>query len=229
MKLTRDSPGTDGDLQLRPGGQKPQWGMSEGRRFMPVRSLWFPLGIGGAIVASAWAIQGCLSTASAQKRIPPVTASLRVEQAQLHLGDIADVTLRLAALAPATRVEAVVILPPQMAFVSGSQSWTGSMTANQVEEVRLRLRLVAPGRYTLGARVAMAPGGGASEETAGAVLYFLVTPSRVIWGPDPASLPASPEAPQGTAGSATPGAAVPQAPTPGRPPNAPKRGERRMS
>ncbi len=174
------------------------------------------------LVASAWAIQGCLSAASGQKQIPPVMASLRIGQSQLHLGDVADVALRLAALAPVTRVEAVVIVPPQMAFVSGSRSWTGSMTANQVEEVRLRLRLVDPGRYTLGARVAMVPGGGTSEETAGAVLYFLVSPSQVVWGPDATSLPGWSEPFQGAGGSATPGIAVPQAPTPSLRPKVPK-------
>ena len=189
---------------------------------MPVRSVWSPLGIGGMLVASAWAIQGCLPSASGQKRIPPVMASLRVEQAQLHLGDIADVTLHLAALAPVSQVEAVVIVPPQMAFVSGTRSWNGSMAANQVVEVRLRLRLVESGRFPLGARVTMVPRGGTSEETAGAVLFFLVTPSQVIWGADPASLPGSPEVSQGMGGSATPGIAVPQAPTPALPQNSPK-------
>jgi hypothetical protein len=101
----------------------------------------------------------------------------------------------------------MVIVPAQMEFVSGDRGWTGPMTADQVAEIRLRLRVVDPGTYTLGARVVMVPAGGRSEEIAGAVLYFVATPSEVTWGP--ASLPA-PGGSQGTRGLGTPGVAVPE-------------------
>ncbi len=180
---------------------------------MPKRTLRIRCRVLCILVVSAWVIHGCLAPAFGQKRVPPVVASLRVESASLRLGDVADVTLRLTALAPVDRAEAMVIVPAQMEFVSGDRGWTGPMTANQVVEIRLRLRVVDPGTYTLGARVVMVAAGGGLEEIAGAVLYFVATPSQVTWGP--ASLPAPSGGSQGTRGLGTPGVAVPETPTPG--------------
>jgi hypothetical protein len=179
-----------------------------------MKSLQAPLQLANVLAVSAALIQGCAAPASGQKRIPPVMASLRVEQTALQLGDVADVTLRLTALAQVSRAEALVIVPPQMELVSGDRSWTGSMAANQGEELKLRLRLVQAGQFVLGARVVMLPMGGKSEETAGAVLYFVATPSQVIWGADPASLPGWTESPQGTGATGTSGVAVPPLPGP---------------
>jgi len=137
-------------------------------------------------------LHGCAASAFGQKRIPAVKASVHIAQNTLRLGDVAEVTLRLTALAEVRRAEASFILPAEMEFVSGDRSWQGPMLADQVEEVRLRLRLVRSGTYTLGGRVVILRKGGGPEEVAGAVLYFRATPSSVTWGQEPNQVPMSP-------------------------------------
>ena len=122
------------------------------------------------IARLALAAIAMLST-GAVKPEPPVTGSWRGAPSSMALCAPFNLVLHLEAKADVADVSAEVLQSAGVEVVSGTKSWLGGLLAGQALDLPVRARVVADGKWTLGARLSARRS--AQPEVSGAVLYVM--------------------------------------------------------
>jgi hypothetical protein len=138
-----------------------------------------------ASILLALTIAACIPGAGMATKVqPPVGLSFSLPagtSGMLHDTEL-DLTVHASLDLPQVKVE--LRLPPEIQLTSGLQSWTGALRGGKERRFALRVRVVQPGEFTLGASAKIMDGT-YKGRVAGAVLYIHATPSVVRWDRNP--------------------------------------------
>jgi len=138
-----------------------------------------------ASILLALTIAACTPGAGLATKVePPVALSFSLPAGTSGMRQDTDLDLTVHASLELPQVKVELRLPPQIQLTSGLQSWTGALRAEERQRFALRVRVVQPGDFTLGASAEIMDGE-YKGKVAGTVLYIHATPSQVRWDRNP--------------------------------------------